>query len=296
LSCPICDETAAWPIHFVRSPEVDAWRAEAGDNSNYAWQLCQRCGNGYPTVQPNLHVLNRVWESARAVAETDPTCTAALWKQRRIAAQAYAERSYRLLAPMAGSGKPGRFLDIACGLGETVRRFANAGWDAEGVDADPATLAFHRELGIRSRIGQIENLDIAGSYDLIHIAHAIYFITNPMQLLRRVRGFLSPDGLFCVVLSNFTAAYDTSQPSYSHSFFPNARSMKYALALAGFETILVRARSGSVYLIARAGKGELPKINTEMIYWNYRTKTLRYMLIGRPYLAFRQLAKKLLNR
>ena len=66
--------------------------------------------------------------------------------------------------------------------------------------------------------------------------------------------------------------------------------------LRDLRRFLIRARSGSVYIVARAGKGELPKINTEMIYWNYRTKTLRYTLIGRPYLAIRQLAKKLLSR
>ena len=35
-----------------------------------------------------------------------------------------------------------RFLDIGCGLGETVRIFADNGWDAEGVDADPSTAPF----------------------------------------------------------------------------------------------------------------------------------------------------------
>ncbi len=295
MSCPICGDTAAWPIPFNRSAEVDTWRAEAGDQSQYAWRLCQRCGNGYPTVPPDMRVLSRIWEAARTIDEADAVRAAAVWQQRRNVARAYAERSYRLLAPLAGD-KPGRFLDVACGLGETVHRFANAGWDAEGIDADPTTLAFHREIDIRSRIGQIENMDISGAFDVIHIAHAIYFITDPMQFLRRVRSLLAPSGIFCVVLSDFMAAYDSSLPGYSHSFFPVAKSMQYALALAGFETILSRAWSGSVYIAARAGNPALPTINTGMIYWRYRTKPLRYALLGRPYLAMRQIAKKLLRR
>ncbi|MGB8894069.1 MAG: class I SAM-dependent methyltransferase [Pseudolabrys sp.] len=295
LSCPICGEAASWPIPHHRNPEVDAWRAEVGDSTDYAWRLCRRCGNGYPTVQPDLRVLSRIWEAARMEEETNPARAAALWQQRRNVAQAYAERSYRLLAPLA-SIKPGRFLDVACGLGETVRRFAIAGWDAEGIDADPTTLAFHREIGIRSRIGQIENLDITGNYELIHIANAIYFITNPTQLLRRLRSYLAPNGLFCVVLSDFMAAHDPSLPSYGHSFFPTARSMQYALAIAGFETILKRTRPGTIYIVARAGNPAPPTINTDLINWRYRTKRMRYALIGRPYLAMRHFAKKLLKR
>ena len=295
MSCPICGESAAWPIPHQRSAEIDAWRAEIGDSADYAWRLCRRCANGYPTIQPDLRVLNRIWETARTVEESSPVCAAALCEQRRNVAQAYAERSYRLLAPLASGGKAGRLLDVACGLGETVRRFANAGWDAEGIDADPATLAFHRDIGIRSRIGQIENLDIAGTYDVIHIAHAIYFITDPMQFMRRVRSNLAPRGIFCVVLSNFMAAYDTSLPSYPHTFFPTAESMQYALALAGYETIFSRAQSGSVFIVARAGNPSPPTINAKLIYWCYWTKGLRYALIGRPYLAVRKFAKRLLG-
>jgi SAM-dependent methyltransferase len=296
VSCPICGDSAAWPIPHRRNAEIDSLRAGIGDSTEYAWRLCRRCGNGYPNVNPDLRVLNRIWEKARTVEEKNPARDAALWQQRRTVAQAYAERSYRLLAPLARGGRPGRFLDVACGLGETVRRFTTAGWDAEGIDADPSALAFHRDIGIRSRIGQIENLEIAGTYDVIHIAHAIYFITDPMQFLRRVRSNLAPNGIFCVVLSNFMASYDTSLPSYSHSFFPTSKSMQYALALAGFETIFSRARSGSVFIVARAGSPSPPTINAKLIYWRYRTKGLRFNLIGRPYLATRNFAKRLLGR
>ena len=72
--------------------------------------------------------------------------------------------------------------------------------------------------------------------------------------------------------------------------------MQYALAIAGFETILKRTRPGTIYIVARAGNVAPPTINTEMINWCYRTKRLRYALIGRPYLAMRRIAKKLLKR
>jgi SAM-dependent methyltransferase len=295
LTCPICGETAGWPIPYQRTPELDAWRAEATEATDYAWRLCRQCGNGYPTARPNLRALGRIWETARMTGEDDPAQAAALWQQRRSAARIHAERSYRLFAPPS-AGKIGRFLDIACGLGETVRRFADRGWEAEGIDADPTMLAFHREIGIRSRIGQIENLDIVGAYDLIHIAHAIYFITDPMQFLRKLQWHLAPGGHLCIVLSDFASSADCGLPHYSHTFYPVAQSMRYALALAGFETIHDRKWSGSVYMMARSADVAPPRISSDLIYWSYRTKSLRYAVIGRPILAARQIAKMLIRR
>lgn len=295
MTCPICGETAAWPIAYHRSAELDAWRAVSGESTDYGWRLCRRCGNGYPTAPPDLRVLSRVWEAARAEQEPDPMRAAALLQQRRSAARAYADRSYRLFAPLVAA-RPGRFLDIACGLGETVRRFADRGWDAEGIDADPSTLAFHRELGIRSRIGQIENLEIAGTYDLIHIAHAIYFMTDPVRLLRALRGHLAPNGRLCIVLSDFLAATDPGLPSYSHSFYPNAPSMRHALALASFEAIFTRRSSGSIYIAAWPADISPPPVNAALIHWLYRTKGLRHVLIGRPALALGRMARMLFKR
>jgi SAM-dependent methyltransferase len=201
-----------------------------------------------------------------------------------------------LFAPLSHTST-GRFLDIGCGLGETVCTFAAHGWDAEGIDADPSTEPFHRDLGIRSRIGQFEQLDFSGSYSIIHIAHAIYFVTDPMGFMRSVRRQLSPDGLFCVVLADFMANSDPGLPSYTHTFFPTAASMRYALALTGFETVLCKHLSGSIFVAARPAEHiSIPSVWPTAIWLLYRTKTLRYALLGRPYLLLRRAIKYLISR
>jgi len=293
-ACPMCGNAESWPIPFRQDRQIDAWRAEIGDAAPYGWRLCRRCGNAYPSAQPDLRVLQRIWNDARTVATADPAQVAAAWESRRIAGRICAARSYRLFAPLCRSGK--RFLDIACGLGDTVRIFADHGWDAEGIDADPNMLPFHRDIGICSRIGQFETLDIAAGYDIIHIAHAIYFITDPMGFMRRVRAHLAADGLFCLVISDFMASYEAGQPSYSHSFMPTAASLRHALALAGFATILERRWSGSIYLAARPAHIAPPPVTVWPILLGYRTKALRHAVIGRPYLALRQVAKRVLRR
>lgn len=279
---------------YRHEAHIDAWRAEAGDTAAYDWRLCRRCGNAYPSFQPSLAVLRRVWGKSRAIEPSAANADAA-WTARRNAARICAERSFALFTARSPRG-PGRFLDIGCGLGETVRYFADHGWDAEGIDADPSMAPYHRRLGISTRIGQFEAMEIAGVYDIIHIAHAIYFVTEPMRFIKAVRGKLAPGGLFCVVLADFMAAFDPGLPSYAHSFFPTAASMRYALALAGFETILTRSWSGSIYLATRPAEASLPSVHPALIRLGYLTKPMRYAILGRPYLALRKAVKRMLGR
>ena len=295
-SCPICNNSLTWPMPFRTDPHAEEWRRAEGDTSAYTWLLCRNCGNAYPSEQPRLAVLQKIWNASRTVSPSDTDVVERIWDSRRWAARICAKRSLRLFASHAPR-QPGRMIDIACGLGETVRRFGDAGWQAEGIDADPNMAEHHRRLGIAARIGQFETMDLHGGYDLIQIAHAIYFITEPMRFLGAVREKLAPGGVFGIVLADFMATFDPGLPSYPHSFFPTAASMHYALALAGFETILTRHWGGSIYIAARARENPPHAwVSPGLILLGYRTKPLRYALLGRPYLALRRAAKRLLRR
>jgi SAM-dependent methyltransferase len=296
MHCPICDGVDYWPIASALDPKIERWRCEEGDEAPHEWRLCRRCGNAYPSHQPHLRVLQRIWLEHKSTPGLSVDELKPAWARRRDAAREIAARSFRSFAPLAGnSGR--RFLDIACGFGETVKTFADHGWDAEGVDADSSIAELHREIGIRVRHGQIEEMDLGARYQIIYIAHAIYFITNPMRFLSDVRKRLAADGVFCVVLSDFFAHHDPGLPSYAHTFFPSATSMRYALALAGFEIIFCKKLSGSIYIAARpASAPKTPFVSPAWTRFLLRNKPLRYALIGGPYLAMRRAAKSLIGR
>jgi SAM-dependent methyltransferase len=296
MHCPICDAVNYWPIPFAHDPKVEGWRLEEGDEIAYEWRLCRRCANGYPSHQPHLRVLQNIWLEHKHTPGLSAAELEHAWAGRRAGVRATAARSFQIFAPLAGaSGR--RFLDIACGFGETVKTFVDHGWEAEGIDADSSIADVHRDIGIRVRYGQFEDMDVSAGYNIIHIAHAIYFITNPMRFLGEVRERLAGDGLFCVVLSDFFAHHQPGLPAYAHTFFPTAASMRYALGLAGFETIRCKRLSGSIYIAARSTTA--PKVSFVSPTWTrflFRTKAQRYALIGRPYLGFRRAAKFLLGR
>jgi SAM-dependent methyltransferase len=259
----------------------------------YSWRLCKQCGNGYPSEPSLPAVLDRYWQLDRCVQGSEETVEA-VWQRRLTMSAVAADRSYKVFAPLLRD-PPGRFLDVACGLGETVRKFRDNGWQAEGVDLDASTRRFHERHGLQTTIGRFEDTPVTDRYHIIHISHAIYFITEPMVFLRRVRAQLVDDGLFAVVISDFLAAHAKAGPNYAHTFYPCGDSMRYALALAGLKPVLMRTIGGDIYIAARPGAVPLPRINTERIYWKYRTKNLRFATIGRPYLVARRFAKRLLS-
>lgn len=292
-TCPLCGGRSSWPLTYSAEVQFEADHGARLRATGYTWRLCRTCGNGYPTSMPDLELLSAYWARNRDIADRDSE--QGVWDNRKRISRLGAERSFRIFSPLIDRKPNRRFLDIACGLGATVHKFAEEGWDAQGIDADPATRRLHGEFGIRSQIGQIETVKLEGKFDLIQVAHAIYFITDPLRFLRLVRRYLAEDGALAIVLADFMASEDLSLPGYPHSFFPTASSMQYLLALAGYRVIACHARSGSVFLAARPGKAEPPRVQSWLIRIGYETKPLRYTLIGRPKLAARRFAKGLIS-
>ncbi|WP_158639202.1 class I SAM-dependent methyltransferase [Elioraea rosea] len=238
-------------------------------------------------------MLARIWEANRT--RDDPAKAAALWAERRRIARLGGERAVAFYGPLAAV-RTGRFLDIGCGLGSTVRAFADAGWDALGVDADPATKPVHEEFGIASRIGQVETLDLEGGWDIVHSAHAIYFVTDPMAFLARARSVLRPDGLLAITIADVMAWDDSTEPAYVHTFFPTGQSMAYAITLAGFRVVATRRAKGSIHIAACIGAAPMPPVSPWMIRLGHVSRPLRYALVGRPMTILRRLAKKAIGR
>lgn len=294
VACPICCGALKWPFEHNRDIRIESDISAFGSGIDYRWWLCRTCGNGYPTFMPSLDVLAKVWQSNRDLSESDKAREDEIWRYRKTISEKGARRSYDFLAPLCHE-PAGRFLDIGCGLGETVRLFAERGWEALGVDVDPNMRRFHEAIGIRSIIGQAEILDLGDKFDVIHTAHAIYFVTDIRGFIASLRDRLSENGILCVVLADFLASDDPGLPGYAHSFYPTASSMRYLLALEGFQVVACRKMSGSVFIAARRTDGPLPVIHPWLIRLGHESKPLRYALFGRPITKLKSIVKRLLS-
>jgi SAM-dependent methyltransferase len=294
LACPICGGADKWPLRHNRDLKIEGENAPVGPQIAYEWWLCRTCGSGYPSFMSDLKLLASLWESNRDISEPDRSREDAIWQYRKKISEKGAQRSYRFFSPLQAK-QSGRFLDIGCGLGETVKLFAGHGWDALGVDVDPTMRRFHEAIGIKSKIGQIETLNLARDFDIIHTAHAIYFVTNIRRFIASLRDLLARDGLLCVVLADFLASDDPGLPGYAHSFYPTSSSMSYLLALEGFQVISCKKMSGSIFIAARLADGPLPTVHPWLIRLGHESKPLRYALFGKPLTALKSAVKKALS-
>lgn len=238
--------------------------------------------------------LQAYWNRNR-IDNAEAPVTEEVWRYRIDVSRMWAERSYDFVLPFVRSDRR-RFLDVACGLGETVVLFQKHDWQSEGVDADPNTKLFHERLGIRTTIGQIENVSALSRFDLISIAHAIYFITEPRLFVQRVRDMLDDGGLFMVVLSHLLSSLTPSRPGYVHTWYPTSYSLAYLLAQEGFEILDCRRIKGSIMMVARKGPPVYPTAQPYRAYCAHLSHGWRYRLIGRPLLAAASLRKRLRDR
>lgn len=286
-TCPVCGNKASWIIPFL-DPETN--KVVRRDNG-YHWRLCQTCGNGYPSTEASLAEMQAYWNTNR-VDETEALVTEDVWLSRLTASQSWAQRTYDFAAPFVKSDTR-RFLDVACGLGETVALFQKQGWHAEGIDADPNTKVFHERLGIRTTIGQVENIDTLSRFDLVSIAHAIYFISEPRQFVKRIRELLDDGGLFLIVLSDLLSSLNTGCPGYVHTWYPTLGSLTYLLEQEGFKVLRCHRGNGSYMIMAQRGIPELHPAHPYRAYLAHLSQAWRYRLFGKPLLAAASMLKRL---
>lgn len=291
VTCPVCGDHASWPISFVDEKSGATLKRSSG----YRWCLCRHCGTAYPFPAPSLPELQAYWDRNRVESDSTPV-TEAVWQGRLQASRVWAQRTYDFVVPHVRSNTR-RFLDVACGLGATVALFGEKGWAAEGVDADPNAREFHQRLGIHATIGQIENVDTANRYDLVGIAHAIYFITDPRGFVCRVREMLEQDGLFVVVLSDLLSTLCAGSPQYAHTWYPTADSLTYLLQQEGFEIVASKTTHGSILVLARklSNVGSPPQGHPHRAYLSFSSHGWRYRLLGQPTIWLGRRVKRLLG-
>jgi SAM-dependent methyltransferase len=290
LTCIICGSLRREPVPHDRIGGISELRRKRGLQL-VDWYLCMDCGNATPEEQPDLGVLDEYWQTNRGSKHDSED----LWSYREAIARTGADRSWNMFSRLREGQAPGRFLDVGCGLGLTVKRFADGGWKARGIDVDGTVKPWHDRLGIDAVIGQIEHQDWDGAFDLIQVAYAIYFIQDPGAFLAGLRRSLAPGGHVAIVMSDLLAFTQPAAATDAHTFVPTPESLEYALVKAGYRVVMKQRIRDSWFLAATPGDAPLPKIDASAILRRHRTRALRWKLIGYPYAVARQAAARVLG-
>lgn len=102
---------------------------------------------------------------------------------------------------------PGRLVDLGCGNGDMLVLARHLGWEAIGIELDPAAVQSSR---VRSGAVVLE-----GSYprlreyregvDCIICSHVLEHVHDPLDMLRTIADALRPDGTLLLSLPNATS-------------------------------------------------------------------------------------------
>lgn len=129
---------------------------------------CVLARMGYP-VQPSTHWLARFLSHVPSIA------------------RARALEIFNLGATQAGT-----LLDVGCGSGRFILQMRSLGWNACGVDPDPAAVVHGLKAGLNVFQGSIIDLPPDSRYDVITLNHVIEHVPDPIFLLAECKRRLTP--------------------------------------------------------------------------------------------------------
>jgi 2-polyprenyl-3-methyl-5-hydroxy-6-metoxy-1,4-benzoquinol methylase len=160
----------------------------------------------------------------------------------------------------------GRLLEVGCGGGVVLKILSDLGWEAEGLDFDPAAVANARRKGLNVRLGRLEAQGFAGGrFDAIVMSHLIEHVHDPRGLLRECRRLLDPEGTLVVLTPNaeslghrvFQAAWFPLEPPRHLQIF-NMLNLRKLVEEAGFSVFRLATPSRSardIWALSRKIRG-----------------------------------------
>jgi 2-polyprenyl-3-methyl-5-hydroxy-6-metoxy-1,4-benzoquinol methylase len=100
-----------------------------------------------------------------------------------------------------------RVLELGPATGYMSRAFASAGSTVVGIELDPEMAERADEFCERVVVGDLDTLDFSAElgeerFDAIVAADVLEHLKHPLEVLRRLREFLKPDGFFVISVPN----------------------------------------------------------------------------------------------
>lgn len=266
--CPICSGTRRLTLHA--GVEDGVFHCAPG-----RWDLhsCAGCGAAYLDPRPTPASIGRAYASYYTHAGangTDATPIGRIGKLRRALRNGYLnhsygasfqpasalgwlamqamrgkktqlDREYRHLPRFQGKGE--KVLDIGCGDGAFLKRAAQIGWEAWGVEPDAKAAA--SLSGFKVLQGSLPNIPLPdASFDYITLSHVIEHLHDPVAALKEIHRLLKPGGQVWIATPNIESLahrlFSTNWIAIqlpTHLVLFNRRAMLKGLASAGFQRV-----------------------------------------------------------
>jgi SAM-dependent methyltransferase len=130
------------------------------------------------------------------------------WLQGRL----YAQRAGLVARAV---GRAGRVLDVGCGPGHLLARFAARGWQAIGTEVSPEAAQIPRErYGLDVRAGDVvEQRFGSAEFDAIISWHSLEHVRDPGRVLDEIARILKPGGVLLLSVPDFSSPEAQADPA-----------------------------------------------------------------------------------
>ena len=155
---------------------------------------------------------------------------------------------------------PQSFLDVGCGDGRYMQQFAQRGVAKEaiyGIDLPSPAIPKLQAMGFRVFAGRVEDCDVIEpqSIDLIVIFHVIEHVADPINVLRKLSGWLAPGGMLALETPNtssidhalFVGGWWGGYHIPRHWTLFNELSLLRALKIVGLDFISIHYQTGHAF-------------------------------------------------
>jgi len=178
-------------------------------------------------------------------------------------------------------GRHGSVLDVGCGTGGFLAEAQRRGWRTKGLEISSWAAETARREGLDVTTGSVLDVDCPpGSFDVVSFWDTLEHLPDPAGALRRVRGWLRPDGVVIVRVVNcgsfdaraFGAAWRAWGLPY-HLFHFCPRSLRTGLEKAGYEVISLRFGLSAVFFRFLFAPIAIPSHHAKLVAWTERRLT-----------------------
>ena len=245
-ACPVCGKshykTFAVGFDYELLTCSNPWR----------FVHCEACQNVWLNPRPAVNTLSTIYPASYYAYNYDAAVhPVARWGKQlldRLKMSAITKRLGR---------KPSRYLDVGCGNGRFLRALERDGLPRGclyGIELDQGIVKQLSQEGYQAYCEPVEECERipTGQIDLITMFHVIEHVRDPAIVLRKLAGWLSPDGVLAletpnrdsldarIFQSGLWGGYHI--PRHWHIFTPE--NLRRLLEQAGLEVIAVRYQPG----------------------------------------------------
>ncbi|MCO7570123.1 methyltransferase domain-containing protein [Pseudomonas chlororaphis] len=219
----------------------------------YGYEECGQCGCWYVPLKVDARLFEQFFTACPQAAEVLQRSFQKRLSAENLQADLARFNDYFSRLSLLFSGRQGlRYLDMGCGLGNSLIAAREHGFDGVGVESSRECLTICQESGLRVLHDEQKP---AGVFDLISFWESLEHMVDPAQMLRSCQQLLAENGVLAFTIPNLDSpllraqrgdcsvvhgGYDT--PGHINLFGPG--QVRHLLERCGFELLHMDGQYG----------------------------------------------------